>query len=229
MSSTSARFAVLVAAGSSSRMGFDKILADLHGHPVIWHSLRAFSAVPGMEEIVIVAAKEKVAAIHELTADFPLCHMVVRGGEHRIDSVISGLEALGREEGLVAVHDGARPLISTDAIANAFLCAEKFGASACGEPLADTLHRVDDAGRIEKNVDRSNLWRMQTPQVFPPGRLLEVLRQMRELEKFPTDDAGAFLSAGQAVHISPNLQPNFKITYPGDLMLAGAVLAHRHA
>jgi len=228
MSSSPSRSAILVAAGSSSRMGFDKILADLHGHPVIWHTLKAFSAVPGMEEIVVVTSKEKVGGIHELTAGFPLCHMVVRGGEHRIDSVIRGLEALGQDTGLVAIHDAARPLVTAEAIGNAFLCAEKFGAAACGEPLTDTLHRVDDVGRIDKNIDRSNLWRMQTPQVFPPAELLEVLRQMQSLSKPPTDDAGAFLTAGRTVHISPNLQPNFKITYPADLMLAEAVLAHRH-
>jgi 2-C-methyl-D-erythritol 4-phosphate cytidylyltransferase len=228
MSSSPSRFAILVAAGSSTRMGFDKTLADLRGRPVIWHTIKAFSEVPGMEEIVVVAAKEKVGAVHEAAADFPLCHMVVRGGEHRIDSVIRGLEALGQDEGLVAIHDGARPLISPEAIQNAFECAEKFGASACGEPLADTLHRVDDVGRIEKNIDRENLWRMQTPQVFPPAELLEVLRQTKGLSKNPTDDAGAFLIAGRTVHISPNLLPNFKITYPADLMLAEAVLAHRH-
>jgi 2-C-methyl-D-erythritol 4-phosphate cytidylyltransferase len=228
MSRSVPRFAILVAAGSSSRMGFDKTLADLRGHPLIWHTLKAFSEVPGMEEIVVVTAKEKVGEVHEIAREFAACHMVVRGGEHRIDSVIRGLEALGQDEGLVAVHDAARPLITPETISNAFECAEKFGASACAEPLVDTLHRVDDVGCIEKNIDRQNLWRMQTPQVFPPTQLLEVLRQTKGLKNPPTDDAGAFLIAGRSVHISPNLQPNFKITYPGDLILAEAVLTNLH-
>lgn len=228
MSSVPYRSAIIVAAGHSSRMGFDKITTDLHGHPVIWYSLQAFSQVPGMKEIVVVAAAEQVGKVHEIASAFKLCHMVVRGGEHRVESVICGLEALSAREGLVAVHDGARPLITPEAIEKSYECASRFGAAACGEPLTDTLHRVDDVGRIDKNIDRSHLWRMQTPQVFAASALLEVLQQAVSNDSRPTDDAGAFLSAGRPVHISPNLEPNFKMTYPADLILAEALLAHRH-
>lgn len=228
MTAPAFRSAIIVAAGHSQRMGFDKITALLRDRPVLWYSLEAFSKVEGIKEIIVVASSDHFDAIHAIASEFPKCHAVVRGGEHRVHSVLRGLEALGAHQGFVAIHDASRPLITPAAITKAFECAQEYGAAACAEPLNDTIHKVDESGRIERSLDRSHLWRMQTPQVFPPHEIHEVLRLAVKNGSTPTDEAGAYAASGKVVHICPNLEANFKLTFPTDLVIAEAILAHRH-
>lgn len=221
------RSVVIVAAGSSSRMGFDKLSAPLCGRPVLWHSLHAFSLCPTIQKVVLVAPQEKLHALQPLASEFPLCQQMVAGGASRFHSVFNGLTALSSSPaspGFVAIHDAARPLISPADIENAFRCAEQNGSAVCAEPLADTLHKADSEGFLTASIDRTSLWRMQTPQIFPLSAILSLYTQMLAEGITTTDEAGAFLHAGKKVKIFSTTSPNFKITYPSDIALAEAAL-----
>ncbi len=218
------RSAIIVAGGSSSRMGFDKLSAPLLDRPVLWHSLHAFSRCPHLHQIVLVCLENNLSPFASIAADFPLCSAIVPGGPSRSHSVLNGLLAASEKNGFVAVHDAARPLISPTDIENCFLCAEENGSAVCAEPLADSLHKADENGFLQSSVDRTNLWRMQTPQIFPLQDLLSLYKKMLSEDATTTDEAGAFLLAGKKVKLFPNSSPNFKITYPGDIALAEAAL-----
>jgi 2-C-methyl-D-erythritol 4-phosphate cytidylyltransferase len=218
---------ILVAAGRSARMGFDKLAAPLEGRPVLAHSLATFLSHPGMRLLVLVGPEERCVLCAEFLGPHAGRWIGVPGGATRADSVLAGLEALAArpdiEPGiLVAVHDAARPLLSRDMLDRALEVAAERGNAVCAEPLTDTIHRTGTEGVLEQTMDRSGWWRMQTPQIFPLGELREVLRASALEEA--TDEAGAFLRAGRRVYLSPTPEPNWKITTPTDLALARAWL-----
>lgn len=218
---------MIVAAGSARRMGFDKVGAVLAGRPVLEHSLGAFERCGEVGRIVLVADAARVDSEAALREKFPKLTAVVAGGAERALSVLNGLEALGREECFVAVHDAARPLVTPEAISGCFALAREFGGAVCAEPCADTLHRSDDAGRLVETVPRENLWRMQTPQIFSLGELLTACADMTANGEFPTDEAAAMLRAGKTVRVYETPHRNFKLTFPGDFAMAEKILIER--
>ena len=160
--------AIIVAAGSSRRMGFDKLFAPLASQPVIAHSLRAFLDHPLIEEVVLVSSagnREKLSALSNQVR-------VVDGGPDRCDSVWNGLSGVSSACQIVAIHDGARPLIHADSITRGIQAAQEHGAAALARPVTDTVKRADQSGRVVGSVDRTGLWAMETPQCFR----LELLR-----------------------------------------------------
>ncbi len=216
---------VVVAAGSSSRMGFDKLFAPLCGKPVVWHSLRAFSECPETSQIVLVCRPDRMEMMEALAQEFPKCSKTVPGGEQRIRSVLLGLEALGPEDGFVAIHDAARPLIQPEAISRCFREAVEHGAATCGEKVADTLHRTDEMGFARETVSRDLLWRVQTPQIFRISKVREAALKALAEGVETTDEAGAFIRLGDPVRMVDTPGWNFKITVPADLQLAEKILA----
>ena len=220
--------ALIVAAGSSRRMGFDKLFAPLGGRPLITHSLAAFSACADVDQIVLVCAGERLADFQAAAAAFPKVQNVVAGGRERVDSVLSGVGALREPRPIfVAVHDGARPLITPEAISACYHAATETGAAVCAEPVTDTLHRVDDEFHPVETVSRKKLWRMQTPQILELVTLESLLHAARDSGGSITDEISLLIRSGGQAKAVENTGWNFKVTYPRDLEPAELILQKR--
>jgi 2-C-methyl-D-erythritol 4-phosphate cytidylyltransferase len=219
--------AIVVAAGASRRMGIDKITVPLAGRPLLWHSLTAFQDCREVTAIYVVSAPDRQTELSTLAAEFPKVRAVVPGGDERIDSVLAGVQAVGGTAEFVAVHDGARPLITPAAIAACFAAAREVGAAVCAEPVTDTLHRMGPDGRAVETVSRDRLWRMQTPQIARTALLADLLAGARAEGAGVTDEISLLVRAGSPARIVENPDWNFKVTYPRDLVLAEAVLSAR--
>ena len=216
--------AVIVAAGAGSRIGFDKLLAPLAGTPVLARTLDAFARCPDIDAVWIVCGESRREAVAALAADCPKCRGLVPGGAERHLSVWNGLTALPPDADLVAVHDGARPLIHPDQISRCIAAARTHGAAASARRITDTLKRADAEGRVIGSVDRAGLWAMETPQVFRRDLLVEAYRKVLAGSLLVTDEVSAAELSGIPVHLVENTTPNLKITLPGDMETAAALL-----
>lgn len=208
-------------------MGFDKLLVPLAGEPVIVHTLRAFQFCPDINAIVVVTGREREEVIRRLADDLALTKLrrFVSGGAERHLSVKNGLDALPPETELVAVHDGARPLIRPEQISRCVARAREHGAAACARPVSETLKRATADGCAGEAVDRENLWVMETPQIFRRDWLVDAYQKVMELDLLVTDEVSALEHTGRPVRLVENQTPNLKITWPGDLAVAERLLA----
>ena len=221
--------AVIVAAGKASRMeGTDKIMADLCGEPLILHTLRAFEESQDIQEIILVTREDLLDSLSQLCVEKKITKIkkLCKGGETRAESVQSGLDQVSKDCGYVAIHDGARPLITGTVIHDAVRKAAKFGAAAPGVPVKDTI-KVVHGGIIESTPDRSGLYAIQTPQVFDINVYRAALEQAIGGKKTLTDDCSAAELYGVNVVITPGSDENLKVTTPTDLILAEAILRAR--
>lgn len=211
-------------------MGFDKLLADLGGQPVVAWTAAAFDTCPEVGEIVVVTAAGREWEFRALLAGLPKVRAVVSGGAVRHLSVWEGLCATDPAAGFVAVHDAARPLTTPGFIARCFARAREVGAAAAASPVPDTLKRADPAtALVTGGVDRTDLWAMATPQIFRRDLLLRAYETVLATGETVTDEVSAVERFGAPVAlVDPGEEPNFKITYPRDLRLARLVLAGRH-
>jgi 2-C-methyl-D-erythritol 4-phosphate cytidylyltransferase len=221
--------AVIVAGGSSQRMGFDKLLALLGDKPVLAHTIDAFERTESVREIILVARAERVVEFEELVrqSEFRKVRRVVAGGKHRQDSVRAGLESLDASASFIAVHDAARPLVMPEQIEGVFAVAREHGAAALAEPVTDTLKRADEDRLVTGGVSREGLYAMQTPQVFARELLERAYAGVAANKLSVTDEVSAVEHLGAKVVLVPNDEWNVKITYPRDLFLAQAALARR--
>lgn len=220
--------AIIVAAGASRRMGFDKLTVPLAGRPLISHSLAAFEACADVEQIVLVCAAERMEEFKVIAAIYPKVSRIVPGGRERVESVLAGVAALAEAQPVfVAVHDGARPLITPAAISACYEAAREFGASVSAEPITDTLHRVDGEGLTTETVPRKNVWRMQTPQTMELQVLESLLRDVQESGGTITDEISLLIKTGAKARVVENPEWNLKVTYPRDLELAEMILQRR--
>lgn len=223
--------AIIVAGGSSQRMGFDKLLALLGDRPVLAHTLDAFERTPSVDEIILVARSERVEEFEELVRqnDFRKVSAVVPGGEQRHDSVRAGLKQVKADAAFVAVHDAARPLVTPEQIERVVELARVHGGAALAEPITNTLKRADENCIVIGGVSRENLYAMQTPQVFARDLLDKAYAAIASDKLSVTDEVSAVEHIGGKVVLLPNDEWNAKITYPRDLVLAQAALARRSA
>ena len=221
--------AIIVAGGSSQRMGFDKLLALLGDKPVLAHTIDAFEQTESVQEIILVARAERVAEFQELVrqSDFKKVRRVVAGGKHRQDSVRAGLESLDASADYVAVHDAARPLVMPEQIERVLAVAREHGAAALAELVTDTLKRADENRLVTGGVSRDGLYAMQTPQIFARALLERAYAGVATNNLTVTDEVSAVEHLGAKVVLVPNDEWNVKITYPRDLFLAQAALARR--
>jgi 2-C-methyl-D-erythritol 4-phosphate cytidylyltransferase len=221
--------AIIVAGGSSQRMGFDKLLALLGDKPVLAHTIEAFERAESVQEIILVARAERVAEFEELVGqgNFKKVRRVVAGGERRQDSVQAGLDGLSTDTSYVAVHDAARPLVLPEQIERVFALAREHGAASLAAPVTDTLKRADENQRVIGSVARENLHAMQTPQIFAREILERAYATVAAENLTVTDEVSAVEHIGGTVVLVPNDEWNVKITYPRDLLLAQAVLTRR--
>lgn len=224
--------AIIVAAGRSRRMGFDKLFADLAGRPVVAWSVAAFERCPDIGEIVIVGPEDP-GAFEELRKreGWRKVTAVVPGGEERHLSVARGLAAPGGPEpdGLVAIHDGARPLIMPGLISQCLARAAETGAACCAAPVADTVKRADANLNVSESVERENLWAMQTPQVFRRELIERAYAAVLASGDKVTDEVSAVQRLGGSVALVLHEECNLKITFPRDLEMASHLLDGRAA
>jgi len=223
MNSTHTAAGLVVAAGSSSRMGFDKMTAPLQGRPVVEWSLRAVQQCSEITHGVLVCAPDRIAEFQKLAAPYPKFQHIVAGGSERSASVLNGLSALAPfAPGYVAVHDAARPLVTPALITHILAAARIHQAASAAQRVSDTLHRGDAQGVLLETVPREGVFAMQTPQAAGFDILLAALQAH---QAGSTDEVSALIAGGIHPVAILNDQPNFKITYPQDLALAEALLA----
>ena len=219
--------AVVVAAGNATRMGgIDKTTALLAGEPVIVHTVRAFQECEAISEIVVVTRGDLLDKLSELCQDFAKVKAVVVGGDNRVASVQNGLAALSPKARLVAVQDGARPLVSFEVIDRAVRAAHSYGAAAPGIPVKDTIKCVS-GGLVASTPDRKTLQAVQTPQVFDTDILRGALKKAVMDEAEITDDCSAVERMGLRIRMVEGDERNIKITTPMDLKIAEMLLEER--
>lgn len=219
--------AVIVAAGSASRMGgIYKVMAPLGGEPMILRTVRAFEDCEAVKEIVIVTREDLMGPIAELCSGFTKIRSVVQGGSSRQESVKLGLLAFSKEVRLAAVHDGARPLVSGELIDKVIRAAHSYGAAAPAIPVKDTI-KVFEGGFIAATPDRSTLRAVQTPQVMDRDLLLGALEKAEQEGTALTDDCSAVEHIGMRVRLVEGEERNLKVTTPLDLKIAELLLEEK--
>ncbi len=221
--------AIIVAAGDSRRMGFDKLFAAIAGEPVIAHTIRAFERARSVDGIIVVAREDRHDEIKTIVRDenFKKIKLIIPGGKRRQDSVRAGLDHLESVIRYVAVHDAARPLVTPEQIERVIEQCRIHGTAALAEPINDTLKRAAADLLVTESVDRQELYAMQTPQIFARQLIEEAYRAVYAENASVTDEASAVERLGRKVALVLNDDFNFKITYPRDLPLAEFVLKQR--
>jgi len=212
--------AVVVAAGASSRMGFDKVLAEVGGLPVIVRCLQSFQQAPSVNEVVVVTRADLVPDIARLCQDYGLTKVakVIRGGENRTQSARLGtLECCGKAQ-LIAIHDGARPFATVQVIEAAIAQAAVNGAAAPAVPVKDTV-KLARSGVVEQTLDRAALYAVQTPQVFDGDLIRAALQKALDDGVELTDDCAAVERLGMKVVLTAGDERNIKLTTPTDLLI----------
>jgi 2-C-methyl-D-erythritol 4-phosphate cytidylyltransferase len=222
--------ALVAAAGSSSRMGgVNKLLEPLNGVPVLARTLMALQQAPQIDEIVVATREEDLMEISGLCRTYGItkCTKVIRGGESRAHSVLLAAMEASPDVKLLAVQDGARPLVTPELTDRVIDAAKRCGAAAPAIPVKDTIKEVRDGGAVERTVDRSSLRAVQTPQVFDASLLKAALQDAVENRIPVTDDCSAVERLGKVVFLVDGDEANLKITTPVDLILAEAILQAR--
>jgi len=224
------RYAALIAAGGTgTRMGArtNKLMMPLNGKPVLARTLAVFDGMEEIAQIVVVLHPGLIDGVRGLLPEWGVAKPVnlVPGGKTRQESVYTGLRALPENTEIVAIHDGARPLIDPVIVRRTLLAAEKSGAAAAGIPVKDTLKRVGGENRIESTVDRKDLWQVQTPQTFRCDLILDAHREAQAKGWTCTDDASLIERTGGTVTMVEGSALNVKITTPEDMHLAQKLLA----
>ena len=221
--------AIIAAAGSSVRYGGEnKLMQELGGMPVLARTLLAVDRAESIDEIVIAAREDELLPYAQLCKTFGIQKpvKVVPGGATRTESVLRA--ALEASEGatLLAVQDGARPLVTSALIDDAVAAAQRYHAAAPAVPVTDTIKVAHD-GIVESTPERSTLFAVQTPQVFDAELLKAALQDALRADAALTDDCSAVERFGKEVHLTAGDRENIKITTPLDLTIAEAILQRR--
>jgi len=212
--------AIIVAAGQGTRMGNpDKLLLEVAGRPVVAHTWARFDSCDAVDEIVLVIRDDQIEFFTELALKIKARKRfkMLEGGKERQDSVWNGLKALSPAVDLVAIQDGARPCTSHALINATFAAAKEFGAAVAAQRVTDTIKESSDGKRIERHLDRSKLWAVQTPQTFRVEVIRRALGAVREKSLTVTDDTAACELIHQSVQLVSCGTPNPKVTVPEDL------------
>jgi len=213
--------AIILAAGKGTRMGpnVDKLFLDLNGMPVIAHIWRRFDQTLSIDEIIIVVRDQMETAFHELAERFQFkkSFRLVVGGKERQDSVWNGLLGLSPASEIVAIQDAARPCTSPALISATIGAARETGAAVAAQPVTDTIKESSDGKLVERTLDRSRLWAVQTPQAFRVDIIRRALSEVRHRGLHVTDDTAACELIGQAVRLVFSSEPNPKVTRPEDV------------
>lgn len=207
--------AIIVAAGSSRRMGFDKLAAPVDGKPVLARTLEVFLACDAIHEIILVAPPERMELLDETTFTKPVRR--VDGGPERHLSVANGLAAVSPDSELIAIHDAARPLVSQNDILATIAAAREHEAASLARRVTETLKRSDESDFTLEPVSRENLWFIETPQIFQADLIRSAYRKIIAANLPVTDETSALEHIGIRTKLVPSTSPNPKITTPADL------------
>ena len=221
--------AVIVAAGSSQRMGSDKLMMKLGEIPVLARTLKAFQSSPLVDEIVVVTRLDKLQEIADLCKEYGIDKVsrVIAGGKTRTESALAGVSEVSSSAKLIAIHDGARPLVTADVILRTVYAAAEHMAAAPAVPSVDTLKAVDAEGCIIGTVDRETTLRIQTPQIFRAELIKGALTKAVEKGMTLTDDCAAAEMMGVRTKTVLGDEDNIKITTPRDMLFAAEILKER--
>ena len=214
--------AVVVAAGSSNRMGFDKVFAELDGSPVICHSIWTFEQNNRIDEIIVVMREEMIAQVLSFSKEygFNKIHSIVKGGVTRQQSVFCGVQACSEDVEYICIHDGARPLVSQEVVDSALNFAFLHGAATAAVPVTNTVKQNKD-GFVGATLLRDELMAIQTPQVF---KMETYLKAYENAKSDYSDDCQLLEAIGARVAFSQGDYKNIKLTTPEDLIFAQALL-----
>ena len=222
--------AVIAAGGRGTRMGagYNKVFIKLNGEELILHTMKIFNENPLVDEIIVVTGTDDVSRVETLAYNNNITKFkcVTEGGDTRRASVYRGIVHAGGD--IIAVHDGARCLVSQSEITNAIHDCEKYGAAAVGVICKDTLKAADDEGFIAGTIDRSRTYQIQTPQVFRRDILIEAHRRAIEDGFEPTDDCALIERMGGRIKITEGSYDNIKITTPEDIPVAEKIAENRY-
>lgn len=220
--------AILVAAGKGTRMGpnVDKLFLEIAGKPVVTHTWHRFDEAECIDEILLVVREGMQSAFKEIAEKFSFKKpfRLVVGGKERQDSVWNGLEATAPTTEIVAIQDAARPCTSEMLIVATINAACETGAAVAAQPMTDTVKESVDGKLIQRTLDRSRLWLVQTPQTFRVEVIRRALAEVRRRGLLVTDDTAACELIGQPVRLVVDPQPNPKVTRPEDLPYIAALL-----
>jgi 2-C-methyl-D-erythritol 4-phosphate cytidylyltransferase len=218
-------YAVIVAGGQGSRMGMalPKQFLPLHNKPILYYTIAAFIAAIPAIEIILVLPQAHISYTNMVLQEFETIPtlQIVCGGQTRYESVQNGLEQIEEQDSITFVHDGVRPLLSTQLIQACYEAALQYGSAIPCVPVVDSIRTVSDHN--SEIVDRNKLRSIQTPQTFPSEILLKAFAQDYD-EKF-TDEASVVEAFGYPIHLIAGDRKNIKITTPEDLLIAGAYLS----
>ncbi len=220
------KFVLIVAGGSGTRMKnkIPKQFIELNGMPLLMHTLKAFNGLNPPVDFILVLPVNEHKKWENLCAkhNFWVNHKVVKGGRTRFNSVKNGLAEI-KEEGIVFIHDGVRPLVSVQTLRNCYNTALEKGNALPVIPPSESVRELTHAG--SRAVDRNRFYLVQTPQTFKVSAIQKAYRQSFS-ESF-TDDATVLESTGEKIHLVEGNRENIKITWPGDLKVASAFLSER--
>lgn len=223
--------AVIVAGGSSTRFGgaTPKQFLLLNGIPVVVHAMLAYEKSPLIDEIVVVCRTGEEGLYATFAEQYGITKFkkAVKGGETRQKSALLGVEATAAEARYVLIHDGARPLVSAEAIRDTVLATHDFRAACCAMPSHDTVKIVNEKGLITKTEDRSLVYLAATPQGFYKTLYVACAYEALKEDVAVTDDASLLEHYYYPVKIVPCNRDNIKVTTPSDLYMAQALLDKR--
>jgi 2-C-methyl-D-erythritol 4-phosphate cytidylyltransferase len=194
-------------------MGFDKLAAQWRGKTILWHSVHAFSSLEEIAQVIVVTPPDRFAWLADLGPKLNR----VNGGRERSDSVAAGLMALKNEISHVAIHDGARPLVSPESIRATFAAAEATEAASLARRVTETLKRATPEGITSESVSRDNLWVMETPQIFSRDLIQKAYQSVSSGDTTITDEVSALQLLNHGTTLVENPSPNPKITIKADL------------
>lgn len=221
------RYTIIVAGGSGSRFGatIPKQFVALAGKPLLMHTIKAFHNYDNAMKIIVALPAEHMSLWQDLCLQhsFEIKHLAIEGGSNRFESVRNALESIKDSKGLVAIHDGARPLVTKELIQKGFETAEMCGTAIPAVPVTDSIRQLDRQG--SHTVNRESFVAVQTPQIFN----LEILQKAYTADYSPTftDDASVVEFNGQSVTLYDGSSENIKITRPIDLKIAETILIDR--
>lgn len=228
--------ALILAAGSGERFskgaeslaGMKKQFVPIHGEPVLLRTVKVFEESDFINDIIVVTAEDDVDFCRELLeGEITKLRKVISGGATRQDSAMAGLEAIDPKSEFIAIHDGARCLVTEDIIENVIKRAYETGAAAAAEKAVDTVKYGSENGIIEKTIDRNHVWLMKTPQVFLANMYRAGVYSAARDGASVTDDCMLVERIGFKVHAVDCGHENIKLTYATDKIIAEAILTAR--
>lgn len=212
---------IFLAAGKSSRYGSNKLIEKLHGLPVFIHSILNMHSLCPEKNIVIVCHDDYLVLYQKIVKEIipDRTFSFISGGLERFNSVYNGLKVLVKNQNVtfVAIHDTARPLADKNLLIKCLTSCKNNGNGVAARKISDTVKRTDHSNKVTETIDRTNLWSVETPQVFLFNEILNAYKRAISDKIQITDDAGAIEYIEKDVYLVENTKPNIKITYKTDL------------